>query len=75
MSTISHKPEALRTALWWLLHSSDLNNDRASNSNVVDVIVTRAFIAASENALCGAHQKGKVFKAHKFDMYVALIKE
>jgi hypothetical protein len=44
-------------------------------SNVEDVIVSKAFIAASENALCGAHQKGKVFKAHMFDIYVALIKE
>jgi hypothetical protein len=25
--------------------------------------------------VCGAHQKGKVFKAHMFDIYVALIKE
>ena len=44
-------------------------------SNVEDVIVSKAFIAASENALCGAHQKGKVFKAHMFNIYVALIKE
>ena len=44
-------------------------------SNVEDVIVSKAFIAASENAVCGAHQKGKVFKAHMFDIYVALIKE
>ena len=43
--------------------------------NVEDVIVSKAFIAASENALCGAHQKGKVFKAHMFNIYVALIKE
>jgi hypothetical protein len=44
-------------------------------SNVEDVIVSKAFIAASENAVCGAHQKGKVFKARMFDIYVALIKE
>ena len=44
-------------------------------SNVEDVIVAKTFVAASENALCGAHQKGKVFKAHMFDIYVALIKE
>ena len=37
--------------------------------------VSKAFNAASENAVCGAHQKGKVFKAHMFDIYVALIKE
>ena len=37
--------------------------------------MSKAFIAASENAVCGAHQKGKVFKAHMFDIYVALIKE
>ena len=75
MSTISHKPEALRTALWWLLHSSDLNNDRASNSNVEAVIISRAFIAASENAVMRFSPEGKVFKAHMFDIYVALIKE
>ena len=34
-----------------------------------DIIVARAFIAASENAICGAHQKGRVFKAHMFELY------
>ena len=38
-----------------------------------DVIVARAFIAASENAICGAHQKGKVFKLHMFELYKDLI--
>jgi hypothetical protein len=40
-----------------------------------DVIVARAFIAASENAICGAHQKGKVFKLHMFELYKELINE
>jgi hypothetical protein len=31
--------------------------------------VTDAFIAASKNAICGAHQKGRVFKAHMFEFY------
>jgi hypothetical protein len=38
-----------------------------------DVIVARAFIAASENAICGAYQKGKVFKLHMFELYKELI--
>lgn len=38
-----------------------------------DLIVARAFIAASENAICGAHQKGKVFKLHMFELYKELI--
>jgi hypothetical protein len=39
-----------------------------------DVIVANAFIAASENAICGgAHQKGKVFKLHMFELYKDLI--
>jgi hypothetical protein len=41
-----------------------------------DVIVARAFIAAaSENAICGAHQKGKVFKLHMFELYKELIND
>ncbi|KAI2495200.1 hypothetical protein MHU86_19339 [Fragilaria crotonensis] len=40
-----------------------------------DLIVARAFIAASENAICGAHQKGKVFKLHMFELYKELIDE
>jgi hypothetical protein len=40
-----------------------------------DVIDARAFIAASENAICGAHQKGKVFKLHMFELYKDLINE
>ncbi len=43
--------------------------------NADDVIVGRSFaktfITASENAICGAHQKGKVFKLHK----LALLRE
>jgi len=42
-------------------------------TNAEDVIVARAFIAASENAICGAHQKGKVFKLHMFELYKELI--
>jgi hypothetical protein len=42
---------------------------------VEDETVAKAFIAASENAVCGAHQYGKVFMAHMFDIYVALTKE
>jgi hypothetical protein len=38
-----------------------------------DVIVARAFIAASENAMYGAHQKGKVFKLHMFELFKELI--
>lgn len=38
-----------------------------------DLIVARAFIAASENAICGAHQKGRVFKAHMFELYKDMI--
>ncbi len=34
-----------------------------------DIIVAKAFIAASENAICGAHQKGRVFIAHMFEFY------
>ena len=44
-------------------------------SNVEDTLISKAFIAASENAVCGAHQKGKVFKLHMFNIYVSLIKE
>ncbi len=71
---ISHQPEALRAVLCSLLRPSDLNEDRRY-SNVEDVIVSKAFAPASENVLCGAHQKDKVFKAHMSDIYVALIKE
>ncbi|KAI2493105.1 hypothetical protein MHU86_21453 [Fragilaria crotonensis] len=44
-------------------------------TNVEDVIVARAFIAASENAISGNHQKGRVFKDHMHDIYVDFIKE
>ena len=44
-------------------------------TNAEDIIVARAFIAASENAICGAHQKGKVFKLHMFELYKELINE
>ena len=44
-------------------------------TNAEDVIVARAFIAASENAICGAHQKGKAFKLHMFELYKDLINE
>ncbi|KAI2497103.1 hypothetical protein MHU86_17420 [Fragilaria crotonensis] len=45
------------------------------HTNAEDIIVARAFIAASENAICGAHQKGKVFKLHMFELYKELINE
>ncbi|KAI2501172.1 hypothetical protein MHU86_13318 [Fragilaria crotonensis] len=45
------------------------------HTNVEDVIVARAFIAASENAISGNHQKGRVFKDHMHDIYVDFIKE
>jgi hypothetical protein len=44
-------------------------------TNAEDIIVARAFIAASGNAICGAHQKGKVFKLHMFELYKELINE
>ena len=44
-------------------------------SNVEDTLISKAFIAASENALCGAHQKGKMFKSHMFSIYVGLLKD
>ena len=44
-------------------------------TNVEDLIVARSFISASEDAICGAHQKGKVFKAHMFAIYCKFIKE
>ncbi|KAI2489291.1 hypothetical protein MHU86_25298 [Fragilaria crotonensis] len=44
-------------------------------TNVEDMIVARSFISASENAICGAHHNGKVFKAHMFDIYCKFIKE
>ena len=44
-------------------------------TNAEDVIVARAFIAASENPICGAHQKGKVFKLHMFELYKQMINE
>jgi hypothetical protein len=37
-------------------------------TNVEDMIVARAFISASENPVCGNHQKGKVFKAHMLEI-------
>ena len=44
-------------------------------TNVEDMIVAQSFISASENAFCGVHQKGKVFKAHMFEIYCKFIKE
>lgn len=44
-------------------------------TNVEDLMVARAFIAASENSICGAHQKGKAFKAAMHAIYVKLVKE
>jgi hypothetical protein len=60
--------------------SSGINNADAEKSkrgpgytNVEDMIVARSFISASENAICGAHQKGKVFKAHMCEIYCKFI--
>jgi hypothetical protein len=39
------------------------------------MIVARAFISASENPICGNHQKGKVFKAHMLEIYNDFIAE
>ena len=44
-------------------------------TNVEDMIVARSFISSSENAICGAHQKGKVFKTHMLELYSRFIKE
>jgi hypothetical protein len=44
-------------------------------TNAEDVIIARASIAASENAICSAHQKGKAFKLHMFELYKDLINE
>ena len=58
--------------------SADAENSKCGPgyTNVEDMIVTRrSFIAASENAICRAHQKGKVFKAHMFEIYCKFIKE
>ena len=44
-------------------------------SNVEDTLISKAFIAASENAVCGAHQKGKMFKSHMFSIYVGFLKD
>ncbi len=38
-----------------------------------DVNFARVFIAASKNAICGAHQKGKVFKLHMLELYKELV--
>jgi 16S rRNA G527 N7-methylase RsmG len=44
-------------------------------TNAEDVIVARAFIAASEDTICGAHLKGKAFKLNVFELYKELINE
>ena len=55
---------------------SNLINKRGPGfTNVEDLMVARAFIAASENSTCGAHQKGKAFKATMHAIYVKLVKE
>jgi hypothetical protein len=38
------------------------------------MIVAQSFISSSEKAICGAYQKGKVFKAHMFEIYCKFIK-
>ena len=55
---------------------SNLINKRGPGfTSVEDLMVARAFIAASENSICGAHQKGKAFKATMHAIYVKLVKE
>lgn len=44
-------------------------------TNVEDMIVARSFISSSENAICGAHQKGKDFKTHMLSLYTQFINE
>jgi hypothetical protein len=45
-------------------------------TNVEDLMVARAFIAAaSDNSISGAHQKGKAFKAAMHTIYFKLVKE
>jgi hypothetical protein len=50
------------------------NVDQAAWTGQSDVIVARAFIAASENAILGNHQKGRVFKDH-IHLYMDFIKK
>ena len=44
-------------------------------TNVEDILVCKAFIAASEDPIVGSHQKGKNFKAKMHKLYSDLIKE
>jgi hypothetical protein len=42
-------------------------------TTVEDLILCKAFIAASENPIIGAHQKGKIFKAKMQEVYTQLL--
>ena len=44
-------------------------------TNVEDLMVAKAFIAASEDPIVGAHQKGNVFKTKMHQIYSNLIKD
>ena len=44
-------------------------------TNIEELILCRAFISASENAVHGAHQKGKVFRGHMAEIYAGFIKD
>jgi hypothetical protein len=44
-------------------------------TSIEDLIVARSFIAASEDAISGNRQKGKVFKQRMYDMYTELAKD
>ena len=75
-SNIPPDAAATTTADDTLAPASNEKSKRGPASTIAeDVIIARAFIAASENAICGAHQKGKVFKLHMFELYKDLINE
>ena len=42
---------------------------------IEDILVAKSFIAASENPICGAHQKGKQFKESMLTLYNRFAKE
>ena len=46
-----------------------------ASTNAEDVIGVRAFIAASEDAMFSAHQKGKVLKLHVFELCKNMLNE
>jgi hypothetical protein len=48
---------------------------RPGYTNVEDLMVAKAFIAASEDPIVGGHQKGNVFKMKMHQIYSNLIKD